>query len=700
MPGFGMYMTMSPRLEMRQQLAMRLELRLEQRLELSMRLLLEEQQLMDLEGVGDPMGVRYFEVPAKAKNMKGLGVVAKVYDRKGNNAEEAINEAIHWQQFKQAGFEAPEILGLLESQDKAFLLSKFDENAANFATLVSNPETLKKFIKHSKSIGVSIEELCAKCGEELARLHQAGVNKKDFSPRNIMIHLSTDGDISTVHTGFSKVEFGAEAMSEELRNKSFGEALKEFSELSGMTKGQLATFASGYYRNEALFFQSRPSEVIRAKRAELLNTLSRDLSGEAVVPSEEGAAAEKTVPSLSARFEKIVMETKQGEEYTHHYFKVIRRKWSEAVSECLPSTGLTIKDARTVKMIRALYERYVEEGSVKLTDITSMDDQEVVMDHGNASKLITPFMKKYDLPDFGYLNQLLWKSIMFKTYKELPPYCSHEQIRKELLRQYHDLSRRDVPQRRTISKYMGMLVSEGKVANLNSRQLRQVYEYANERLEEGNMVSAEACAEALQLPADQVKMVIDNCKLKFLNSAIEAHTNGQKVIDFSELSAQLDLGPEYRERIVALLAESEQEAETEPVSVPEPESEPEPTPAPEPAPTPVSTPTPAPEPTPTPTLAGNNEGLENRLAELITENAYITDRELAERLGIDQDTTRECIQNLKRRFAAEENRQRISYLIRQRPGIEDDGIAQETGLSVATIHLAIRDSLMSGQIRG
>lgn len=720
-----MSMGLCMRQELRQQLAMRLEMRMEQRLELSVRLLLKDQLLMDLEGVDDPMRVRYFEVPTEGK--RKLAVVAKLHNGEEENNSMAIEEALNWEQFKDKGFEAPEMLGLLKSQDKTFLLSKFDEKAANFVSLIKDPKTLAKFIKHSKSADVSANELFEQCGVELARLHHAGIDKKDFCPRNIMVRLSGEGDITPVHTGFSELEFSSGPLSEELRNSALGDVIKKFANLDEVTKAQLAAFAEGYKRHEARLFQSEPSEAIRALRDQLLVALSGNLPDgtidETVQVDEDREKTEETSEtplSLADRFEQIVLgmpEFDSGHGYADDYLQGIRQKWYEAVCAVLPETGVSYEKARTHKILRALYKQFAENGSAGLADIESHEDDEIRMNKCNASRLIAPVLEKYSLPNFSLLDQLLWKSLVLRAYGEMPPDCSKSEIREKLRRQY---SRGlDIPERRTISKYMSMLVSEGKVSNLSPALLRRAYNYANERLETGGIVSSEACAEALQLPADQIKFVVDNCKRNYLNSAIKAGLKGEGEIDVFALSTQLDmdsesiveavtiLDPEFGGSLMTppeepeLLVESEPEAEAESEQAPEPVPMPafEPEVQPEPQPELAHGPELQPAPAPTPQAQRSHQELEDRIAQLIANNAHLRDSELAEILAIDQDRVRQLLQNLKLQYAVDMHRSRVCQLIRQRPGIEDRGIMQETGLPVVAIHLALRDELLRGAIR-
>ncbi len=688
MPHFGMQLVLAPRMELRQQLAMRLEMRLEQRLELSLRLTLQQHQLMGIDGVDDPMRVRYFEVPKKGRGKKKMRAIAKIYEGAGNNHDAAIDEALNWEQFRKLGFETPEILGLLKSQDQSYLLSKFEDKAANFATLVSDPKILAKFIKHSKSAStdVSTEELFSRCGTELARLHLSGIDKENFCPRNIMIRLDPEGYIIPVHTGFSRVKFGSEPLNEKQRNSSLEAVMREFARLTEVTKTQLAAFAEGYSRYETLTFKYEPGEVVRALRDKLLATLSTGLpdgiDADADKGDEEGV--EETFPSLSDKFEQIALEAPEykGENWkSDKYLQDIRKKWHEAVCSLLPTEDVCYKEARTHKLIQALFRKYVLEGSVAIGDAAELEDDELRMDPGNASKLTKAIFKKYNIPKLGALNQTLWTSMALRTYRQLPPNCSHADMQKKMRKQF-----RGAPERRTIAKYMNQLKSAGKIPTLDSKLLRKAYDYSNQQLEAGDILTVEACSEELQLPADQIEFVIDNCKRNYLTSAIESHVKGENEIDVPTLSTQLDMDsdaiietivarePEYKDRIMSVLEEPEENEEPE--SEPAEDNE-------------VQQPQPG----------TDNEVLEDQLAALIDNNPHLTDQELADMLSIDDNTTQALLHNLKVRCAVDEHRQRVCRLVMSQPGIDDNGIMEETGLSITTIHLALREALLRGEIR-
>lgn len=104
--------------------------------------------------------------------------------------------------------------------------------------------------------------------------------------------------------------------------------------------------------------------------------------------------------------------------------------------------------------------------------------------------------------------------------------------------------------------------------------------------------------------------------------------------------------------------------------------------------------------------AGNAHGGDENerktvLSNLIDKRVDISDRELADNLNTDPEVIRRWITRLmeEQRLTADDYR-RLNELIMRHPGIDDDGIANRTGLSRLKIHLILRRDFMNGALRG
>ncbi len=133
-------MSMGLHFAQRAELALRQDMRLEQRLEMSVRLSLRQHELMGTEDVDDPLRVRHFGI---GSGRGRIGVIAKLVTPA--HGVDPYLEAQKLEMFRAAGFAAPELMGVIESNNRHYIITRFVDDVANLATLMKNTSSRDKF---------------------------------------------------------------------------------------------------------------------------------------------------------------------------------------------------------------------------------------------------------------------------------------------------------------------------------------------------------------------------------------------------------------------------------------------------------------------------------------------------------------------------------------------------------------------------
>ncbi len=766
--GFSMSMSFQQRLELAQRLVMRQELRMviEQRMQMSLH------EHMDLEGVEDPLRVRYFEFSEKKGKITPF--VAKMFDK--TMVDECYLEAANQLRMKECGLAVPEVVGVMQTDNKAILVSEFVRDSASIGTLLSNPEVAFNFYKkhinkyisnwseHDVQAALQAQKIRSAylIGNEVGKMHEAGILKKDLVPRNFLVTVGASGDIDEMkiwQTGFGHVEF-KEVLTRKEKMDNLKQLAADFDRFES-NHGLQCEFLRGYFgkysqgidgitdildEEKDIQKQTGDGDDIRRKVKTRLSVL---LGNRGYVAAAEGTEEVEVVPDLSRQIEQYVLNCPEEELNCPYYGgrrnnragQIAFQKVVQMIRDVLQQQkkGCSYQDVRSLRVLDYLFACYVDYETVSQNDIENCDDVELRMHVTTASRLVAPILKKLNLPDVGFLPSYFDQCTVLRL-----KLVNLEAIDQALVNMMYDKFTL-VLARRTVSKYRNILQEAGKFPKLEGKHSRRLRNHFNNVMHSGGTVSLEEFSRTLGLPESDLDDYLGVLVRQYLDKQItNALANGRlDQLDEVELAMKLNLPisdvmekvEKNRGRTSALIEAPEtiiartgealmdlvEEAETQPPVVEEVEPAAEVQPIVEVQP-PVqvsaqpevessqvveapqsSREEPAVMPV-TETIV--QEDSSDRLTELVVgvaaqiqEDPACSSHQLANDLGVSIVEIDRVIATLEATHQVPRWRQEVNRLIRTRPHIQDEGLIAELGVDLLTVHLCVRPMLLSGAIR-
>lgn len=705
----GAYQTQ--RMEQRMQLAQRMDMRLELRLELSLRQILAEHMLLDLEGVVDPGRVRIFDLPT---GEGAIPIAAKLI----SSPADPYREAINMRACAERGIATPELMGVGESNGMFFMLTRFDPDVLNCATALSaGAETAQAYCKYAQgatlgdlplenftqnSLPDLHERVAIVLGREVARLHRAGIDKLDVTPRNLLLRLSPEGQVSFTHTGFREVAFADRSLPKRRRREQLEALQRAFSAInSDVTAQYSCSMIRGYfaeYYGRTLAGGEDPSAIQREVRTATDETLQQDDADMESPPS---------LTPMVVECRQIILDLPLDQLTT--------RKVGEAmcaiVERSVAVENIGYDEQRPRKQLRWLYERWKEKGSARLEDLECAPS-DIATDGTTAGRLLKPIIESLGVPLPSDLLRSLREALVLRFAHEHPECSGHELFHRMRSAAPALMETLEIGSARTLRKYLKPLRDGGLVHDVSKRDAERVIGLIADWFNGGRMLDPRDCAAALGMDEAAVRPLVLCLKQRHLKRSLAAAHQSHATIDIAALACVLDLplaeveeaaiktrispAPGNAERSVASLPETSRVEHAVTAPVEEEHREAEVTPA-EQEHT-AAPPVPPIQPV-MQVQETTEENLDEKLLRAIEEDGTRSDGTLAQMCGCSVTDVQSRIRGIVASRHLDGRRSEVERLIQTQPGIEDDGIQERTGLPVVDIHLILRPLLQNGNLR-
>lgn len=436
-------------------------------------------------------------------------------------------------------------------------------------------------------------------GQELAKMHRLGIDKKDFHPRNILVEVTPEGEFSLIHTGFNNIEFKDIALIPRERKEALNDVGKQFTEFLGDSAKYLKAFTFGYLGKTLRPYQliddikqdesedEEPADESLPKpekekntddiREEIRQKMRRAFAEKGYVKADKKQVTEtaETAEPINIRREFETYAAGLSYEEFCNYPAVIRG-WTQIIKDRINLDTMAMKQRRTMKIILALYQNLAEDWNTSLLTIQNLStyhdesQPEQILGHDeeqkedltnniqmaacNASRLVLPLEKKYKIPPIGDAKQLYKQILVIKLVQKFPDDSSNK-ISEYLGRQLYDRHSRhiestfNVPRdigltSRTLRKFIKELRDNGKLAKKGRQAVAEekndLRSLLGEIIEKGETVEISAISTQVNEPEETVQKIYEQEKEKYLWKIVKAGLDTGETIETAMLAIQFD----------------------------------------------------------------------------------------------------------------------------------------------------------------